>query len=206
MRKCLQCSGSITHGPANKLYCSIDCRSKYTLSRVCKNTSCATEFIASDRRQKYCSRSCAAVVNNTNHPKRVRISGVFHCLVCDKKLKDQQKRFCSKYCATVYRTYKKYSDFIEGFSDGSTITGLLGGGYRLLLLENCDYTCRCGWNTPNPVTGKPILTINHIDGDWKNNYIWNLEVLCYNCHTLTPTFGALNVGSPSGRRNYQFER
>lgn len=75
------------------------------------------------------------------------------------------------------------------------------------LLELANYSCsKCKWNTPNPVIGKPILTVNHIDGNWKNNEFGNLEVLCYNCHTLTPTFGALNVGSPSGRRPYAFDR
>ena len=41
--------------------------------------------------------------------------------------------------------------------------------------------------------------MEHIDGNSENNNIENLELLCPNCHSLTPTFGALNKGK--GRKN-----
>ena len=47
----------------------------------------------------------------------------------------------------------------------------------------------------NPITGKVPLTINHIDGNPRNNNPDNLEVLCPNCHALTPNYGALNKGN-----------
>lgn len=100
----------------------------------------------------------------------------------------------------------RHNDWVEGFVSASTSSGKLPNNLRTLLMEMCGYTCECGWNTPNAVTGLPILTIDHVDGNWKNNYIWNLKVLCYNCHSLTPTFGALNRGSSSGRRNYMHGR
>ena len=34
--------------------------------------------------------------------------------------------------------------------------------------------------------------IHHIDGNHYNNEESNLQLLCPNCHSLTPTFGALN--------------
>ena len=41
--------------------------------------------------------------------------------------------------------------------------------------------------------GVPIpITIDHIDGDPSNNLIENLIPLCWNCHSLTPTFGGKN--------------
>lgn len=56
---------------------------------------------------------------------------------------------------------------------------------RAMLESNVDYVCAsdgCGvrstWN------GKPItLEINHINGDWLNNTLENLEFLCPNCHS-----------------------
>lgn len=37
--------------------------------------------------------------------------------------------------------------------------------------------------------GEPILLeIHHIDGDWRNNEQSNLQFLCPNCHSQTPTF------------------
>jgi hypothetical protein len=35
-----------------------------------------------------------------------------------------------------------------------------------------------------------VLQLDHIDGDRSNNTIDNLRLLCPNCHTQTPTFGA----------------
>jgi hypothetical protein len=69
-----------------------------------------------------------------------------------------------------------------------------------LIREVKNRCSKCGWAKKNPRTNTVILTVNHIDGDWKNNKKENLEVLCYNCHTLTETFGSLNKGSRSGRR------
>ena len=53
---------------------------------------------------------------------------------------------------------------------------------RALLESDVKYVCACGvgdmWN------GRPItLEINHIDGDFLNNLISNLEFLCPNCHS-----------------------
>lgn len=48
--------------------------------------------------------------------------------------------------------------------------------------------------------GVPIpLTIDHIDGDNSNNRVENLKPLCWNCHALTPTFGARNQRRASSR-------
>lgn len=37
--------------------------------------------------------------------------------------------------------------------------------------------------------GKPLpLEVYHIDGDWRNNRIENLRILCPNCHSTTDTY------------------
>ena len=38
------------------------------------------------------------------------------------------------------------------------------------------------------------LQVNHIDGNYKNNREENLELLCPNCHSLTPNYRSLNRG------------
>jgi 5-methylcytosine-specific restriction endonuclease McrA len=66
---------------------------------------------------------------------------------------------------------------------------------RTYLLKKENFKCsKCKWGQVNPVTKKSALTINHIDGNWKNNCPENLEALCPNCHALTPNYGALNKG------------
>ena len=46
----------------------------------------------------------------------------------------------------------------------------------------------------NHVTGRVPVQIDHKDGDWMNHKKDNLEVLCPNCHSLTPTYMGLNKG------------
>lgn len=35
---------------------------------------------------------------------------------------------------------------------------------------------------------KLVLQLDHRDGDRTNNALWNLAIVCPNCHTQTPTF------------------
>ncbi len=67
--------------------------------------------------------------------------------------------------------------------------------------EKCS---RCGWAGRNPVTGRVTIEVEHIDGDWRNNRPENLTLLCPNCHSLTPTYKALNKGH--GREARQHRR
>lgn len=90
---------------------------------------------------------------------------------------------------------------------------ILAGWAREYLIKTAGEKCtECGWAEVNPALARPILTIDHIDGDWTNNCFDNLKVLCYNCHSITLTFGTLNMGksvkgragrSPTSRRILQ---
>ena len=72
---------------------------------------------------------------------------------------------------------------------------------RKYLLKQSGYKCtECGWDKINPKTGKSPLNIDHIDGNSLNNHPANLKVLCPNCHSLTPTYGALNIGNGREQR------
>jgi hypothetical protein len=84
----------------------------------------------------------------------------------------------------------------------STRGRLLPSARQYLINEAGEKCSECGWCVPNPKLGRPILTVDHIDGDWTNNFKSNLRVLCYNCHTLTETFCRLNDKSPVGMRFY----
>ena len=62
---------------------------------------------------------------------------------------------------------------------------------KILLTSGREYKCEsCGikdWNN------KPLsLELEHKDGDCFNNDLSNLEFLCPNCHSLTPTFRGRN--------------
>jgi len=123
------------------------------------------------------------------------------CKHCGKELskyKQRDKKYCSARCFgdSVKRKHlKKWIDNPVG-SPESIPTPL-----RNHLLETHKHKCSiCGWGEINKWTGKVPLEVNHIDGDTSNNRLKNLEVLCPNCHALTPTSGILNKGN--SKRTY----
>lgn len=68
---------------------------------------------------------------------------------------------------------------------------------RELFNDKCQL---CGWSQINPITGIVPLEVNHIDGNGFNNHLSNLQLICPNCHSLTPNFKALNKGSKRIRK------
>ncbi len=63
--------------------------------------------------------------------------------------------------------------------------------------EKCS---RCGWAERNARTGNVPIEVEHIDGDWQNNSLENLTLLCPNCHSLTATYRGLNRGRGRAER------
>jgi hypothetical protein len=56
-----------------------------------------------------------------------------------------------------------------------------------------DVCASCG--TPPTWRGRPLpLEVDHIDGDWQNNLLRNLRLLCPNCHSVTDTYRGRNKG------------
>lgn len=157
---------------------------------------CNEPFEEKDYRgAKFCSRSCAATFNNRAKPKRKRIARLYNCLNCGEELtKPSQKRYCTTKCQQANLAKKRLEEWLNG-GNGSDAHGDLKPAFRRFLLKQCDNKCsKCEWGEVNPYSGKIYLTIDHIDGDATNNRYVNLRVLCYNCHTLTPTFNELNRG------------
>jgi predicted nucleic acid-binding Zn ribbon protein len=153
------------------------------------------------RKNKFCSQSCNATYNNrkVKKPKHP-------CKICGKPT-HHKNTYCSKDCQRLDPELIFYFDiegWVKGEVDGGTGTSRLGGcrsAVRRYLLEEANHRCsKCGWCEVHPITGKIPLEINHIDGDAHNNKRENLEVLCPNCHSLTPNFRGLNKKSTRTHR------
>lgn len=166
---------------------------------ICKH--CGKNHSFEKRKNKFCSINCATTFNNLKKGKKLVL-----CLNCEKHLVGKARKFCSTTCQQEYQ-YKKY---IEGWKSGS-ITGGSGQFGEQLSKRIKDYiknkyknscTC-CGINSWN---NKPIsLQVEHIDGNSTNHKENNLTLLCPNCHSQTPTYGAKNKGKGRHYRRIRYQ-
>lgn len=138
--------------------------------------------------RKFCNNSCSATYNN-------RLRGIENkthdkkCIVCDNSIK-QQHTFCSNSCFIK----NKQADIFNKIENGDV--SLYEKQYKKYLISIHGNQCmECGWDKINKTTGKVPIQLEHIDGDSDNNKLDNLKLLCPNCHSLTPTYGALNKGN-----------
>lgn len=133
---------------------------------------------------------------------RSRNKLIVECEGCGKKFNPTHsyRKICSRLCRTLLNN-KRRNYKIE---NGERV-----GVYQLkkYLIEKYGERCfRCNWNEKNPVSKKTPIQLNHIDGDSDNNNIKNLELLCPNCHSLTPNFGNLNKGNGREIRRLRYKK
>jgi len=159
------------------------------------------------RKRKFCSRSCAVTSNNkgknrhyaTNsnnkekedkHKKDLRPLDKGKCKQCGTSLLTYNRLFCSKTCSTEHKKNAAQEKVKNGISTSAS-------AIRKYLKNNQKHCSVCNntmWN------GKAIpLEVDHVDGNYLNNKLDNLRLLCPNCHAQTSTYKSLNNGH--GRHN-----
>ena len=115
-----------------------------------------------------------------------------NCINCGTEF-EHKRNTLNKYCNNKCQAEYQHNQIILNWKKGEKI------GIRPLrryLHEQNDACWECGITEHN---NKPItLEVNHIDGNALNDNEDNLELLCPNCHSQTPTFRNLNKGN--GRR------
>ena len=123
------------------------------------------------------------------------------CKHCQTILTNSSSIYCSIQCQKNY----EYEHYIEDWKKGLKLgyvgkTKALAPTLRKYMLTKYNNTCQeCGWNKLHPIDNKPLVEIDHIDGDASNCKESNLRVLCPNCHSMTPTFRARNKNSSRDR-------
>lgn len=121
------------------------------------------------------------------------------CINCLTKTKNS--KFCSNKCQQNYNKSIILLNWKEGKISGLKEGNRLIRVIREFLLEKSNYKCiKCGWGEKNVTSNTIPLEVNHIDGNVLNNDETNLEILCPNCHSLTPTWKALNKGKGNRTR------
>jgi len=180
----------------------------YKNPKRCK--ACNALIMYNKKRQSFCNNTCAVFYNSVLKSKRKDISLsragikkliknkiVNHCACCGKPL-DSRRTFCNTTCKAEYSYLIYINKWLSGQVDG-IIRGNSGATNRYIkryLREKYGNECQeCGWSKVNTITKNVPIQLEHIDGNWKNNKEENLKLLCPNCHSLTHTFGSLNVGN-----------
>jgi hypothetical protein len=147
----------------------------------------------------YCSRSCAAKVNNK---KRVKLHSKCVCLNCGKdfsvKIKNHTGKYCSFDCGAKHKSELRMQAWLAGEVEVSA--NALRKYMAILKPHQCEVCGVSEWN------GKPVpLEVDHIDGDHKNNTLDNLRRICPNCHAQTDTYKSKNRGKGRSHRRQRWK-
>jgi predicted nucleic acid-binding Zn ribbon protein len=143
--------------------------------------------------KKFCNNSCSAIHNNKL---RRRYS---NCLNCNTEL-----NYRLKYCSPSCRSEQRKREIFKEIENGNN--KLYFRNYKNFLIEKYGEKCnRCGWCERNPISGKIPIELEHKDGNSENNSLENLELLCPNCHSLTPTYKDLNTGNGRHKRRERYK-
>ena len=227
--QCEYCQGTFQGKAVNQKTCSDSCRKalrRVNNTRHSTCTNCAKDFTYvefSARPRKFCSHSCAASFNNQ---KTGRVAAKNNCKTCGSSI-SSTRTYCDECFRTPTGTrtqptglegqcaipslrarsavsLARYNNYITLWLSGQIPGGSdrkLSESAREYILASAGLKCEsCGFNTPHPSDGKTILEVDHIDGDGSNHARANLRALCPNCHALTPTYRARNMGN--GRKVY----
>lgn len=141
---------------------------------------------------RFCTRSCSTSYTNRLKPKRAAPLPEATCLNCQIVFLFDPKTKAGKFCSNSCRGLFVKKQTRESIENGTNVGE---SGLREYLVEKFGESCvDCGigpvWN------GKPLtLHMDHKDGNSDNNHWTNVQLLCPNCHTQTPTYGAKGMGS-----------
>jgi len=117
--------------------------------------------------------------------------------------KRHQIKFCSSRCKTDHERNIKINEWLNGNHDGMRGKTSTARWIKWWIIKTYGEKCvKCGWNEINLYTKKIPLELNHIDGDHTNNKPENLELLCPNCHSLTPSYKGANKKKGRPRSKY----
>ncbi len=182
--------------------------------KLCKECERAIEY--NKRSNDFCSQSCGAVFSNRKRNSKYNSrfwkengeskSAItrrkilekygldtvpFLCINCG--IKNAKVVFCSTECAKEYK--RKYREIIIE-NNGMVSKDSL----REYLMKKYDSKCSvCGWGMENPTSNTVCLDMHHIDGDYKNSRLSNVELLCPNCHSLTNNYKRVDSKRRSSR-------
>ena len=125
----------------------------------------------------------------------------YNCVHCGTEnifKHSKTNKYCSNQCQHDYQYATYISEWKQGIQDGRKGKLQTSGHIHRYILEKQGYKCAvCGVKDYNnlPIT----LELDHINGNSADNSEDNLQCLCPNCHSQTPTYRSKNKGN--GRKD-----
>lgn len=154
----------------------------------CKNENCRREHDGSYGSGKFCSRPCANSRRRTEEDKKKIAAGMKKAYAEGRATRPTMTQ--NQVEARVAAQKQKAIDELMAADYGSLKFERLR---KRVIIEQEGKCNRCGideW------LGEAItLELEHKDGDHHNNDRDNIECLCPNCHSLTPTWRGRNKQS-----------
>lgn len=103
-----------------------------------------------------------------------------------------------------YRQIKQKQPLSEILIEHSTFVNTNNLRKRLLKEGIKEYRCECCKRTE--WLGKPIkLELHHVNGVKEDLRLFNLQILCPNCHAFTDNYRGKNIGMSAQRETFDVE-
>ena len=166
---------------------------------------CGKQYETTKPKAKFCGLSCFGKANN--HARASNLKGYIVprlltdpllCQVCGKYLPQHGKKYCSNACQAGEKRKQLFEDV--------TASGIAPSNHHTLrrfMFDHFEHKCSiCGlidW------CGKPApLEVDHIDGNYENNALTNLRLVCGNCGMQLPTYKGKNKGKGRYTRRQRY--
>ena len=122
------------------------------------------------------------------------------CINCGFSKRSNGAKYCGNKCQNEFQRKEKVKKWLSGEIDGVKGKAEVADYVKQYVIELRGHQCEKCKNSM--WMGEVIaLALHHIDGNFRNNKLDNLQLLCGNCHIQTPNYGNRNKGQ--GRPRYE---
>lgn len=207
---CKSCEEEFDPRCSTQVYCTDECRVKgiryQPVEKICAREECSSAFSVPKTHQKkiYCSRSCAATVNNSRFPKKERTVKQERCANCDKEMAPGVggNIYCDHKCQWDLQRKNKLENWL--LTGEASVHGRQTHYVRdHIFREQAGLCSVC--SMPDEWNGtRLVFILDHIDGNAENNRRDNLRLVCPNCDSQLPTYKAKNRGNGRHSRRERY--